>query len=55
MPANYDTILYEIEEDEGMTRVRLSQDNNSSKEQADRSKDNWEKMLAGLKDVVAKG
>jgi hypothetical protein len=33
-------------------RVSLSQDNNSSKEAAEHSQANWEKMLAGLKQVV---
>jgi hypothetical protein len=33
-------------------RVSLTQDNNSSEEAAEHSQANWEKMLAGLKQVV---
>jgi uncharacterized protein YndB with AHSA1/START domain len=51
-PENYHTIVYEIEQDADGTRVRLSQDNNSSEEAAERSRGNWEKMLSGLKEVV---
>jgi uncharacterized protein YndB with AHSA1/START domain len=51
-PENYHTVLYELEERDGTTRVSLSQDNNPSKEAAEHSRANWEKMLAGLKEVV---
>ena len=51
-PENYHTLVYELTENNGTTRVSLSQDNNSSEEAAEHSKSNWEKMLAGLKDVV---
>jgi uncharacterized protein YndB with AHSA1/START domain len=51
-PENYHTLLYELEEREGRTRVSLSQDNNASKEAAEHSQANWEKMLAGLKQVA---
>jgi uncharacterized protein YndB with AHSA1/START domain len=51
-PENYHTLLYELEEREGRTRVSLSQDNNDSEEAAEHSRANWEKMLAGLKQVV---
>jgi uncharacterized protein YndB with AHSA1/START domain len=51
-PENYHTLLYELEEGGGRTRVSLSQDNNPSKEAAEHSRANWEKMLAGLKQVV---
>jgi uncharacterized protein YndB with AHSA1/START domain len=51
-PENYHRVLYELEERGGKTRVSLSQDNNSSKEAAEHSQANWEKMLAGLKQVV---
>ena len=54
-PENYHTILYEIQQDDGKTHVRLSQDNNATKEQADHSKEAWEAMLSGLKDLVEKG
>jgi uncharacterized protein YndB with AHSA1/START domain len=52
VPANYHTLVYQLEERDGTTRVVLSQDNNSSEEAAEHSKANWEKMLAGLKEVA---
>jgi uncharacterized protein YndB with AHSA1/START domain len=51
-PENYHTVLYELEQHNDKTRVSLTQDNNSSEEAAEHSKANWEKMLAGLKQVV---
>ena len=51
-PENYHTLVYELEEHDGETRVSLSQDNNASEEAAEHSRANWEKMLAGLKQVV---
>jgi uncharacterized protein YndB with AHSA1/START domain len=51
-PENYHTLLYELEERGGRTRVSLSQDNNASKEAAEHSQANWEKMLAGLRQVA---
>ena len=51
-PENYHRVLYELEERDGKTRVSLSQDNNPSEEAAEHSRANWEKMLAGLKQVV---
>lgn len=52
VPENYHTLLYELEEHGGQTRVALSQDGNASQEEAEHSKSNWEKMLSGLKEVV---
>ena len=51
-PENYHTLVYELTENNGTTRVSLSQDNNPSAEAAEHSRENWEKMLAGLKKVV---
>jgi uncharacterized protein YndB with AHSA1/START domain len=51
-PENYHTLLYELEERGGKTHVSLSQDNNASKEAAEHSEANWERMLAGLKQVA---
>jgi hypothetical protein len=39
-------------EDKGEIVCLLSQDNNSTEEAAEHSQANWEKMLAGLKQVV---
>jgi uncharacterized protein YndB with AHSA1/START domain len=52
VPENYHTLVYELDERDGGTHVSLSQDNNSSEEAAEHSRANWEKMLAGLKQVV---
>jgi uncharacterized protein YndB with AHSA1/START domain len=52
VPENYHTVLYELEERDGTTEVSLTQDNNASEEAADHSRANWEKMLAGLKQLV---
>jgi uncharacterized protein YndB with AHSA1/START domain len=51
-PENYHTLLYELEERGEKTHLSLSQDNNASKEAAEHSQANWEKMLAGLKQVA---
>jgi uncharacterized protein YndB with AHSA1/START domain len=55
LPENYHTVTYEIEDREGSTHVRLSQDNNASAEAAEHSRANWEMVLAGLKEVVERG
>jgi len=52
LPENYHTILYELEEAGDGTKVTLSQDNNSSAEEAEHSRANWQQMLSGLKQVV---
>jgi uncharacterized protein YndB with AHSA1/START domain len=51
-PANYHTLTFELEAAGEGTRVALRQDNNSTAEAAEHSRDNWEQMLAGLKAVV---
>ncbi len=45
VPENYHTLTYELEGQDGHTRVSLSQDNNPSAEAAEHSRENWEKML----------
>ena len=53
VPDNYHTIVYELEPVAGgLTELTLRQDNNSSEDEAEHSRANWEKMLSGLKDVV---
>jgi uncharacterized protein YndB with AHSA1/START domain len=54
-PENYHTVTYELESRNGTTHVSLSQDNNSSPEAAEHSRENWEKMLSGLKAEVESG
>jgi Activator of Hsp90 ATPase homolog 1-like protein len=55
VPENYHTLVYELEERGGRTRVSLSQDKNPTEEAAEHSRGNWEQMLAGLKQVVESG
>lgn len=55
VPENYHTVLYELDQNGENTHVSLTQDNNSSAEAAEHSSSNWEKMLAGLKEVVEAG
>jgi uncharacterized protein YndB with AHSA1/START domain len=54
-PENYHTLTYELDERAGGTHVSLSQDNNGSKEEAERSTANWEMVLTGLKKTVEAG
>ena len=51
-PENYHTIVFELKDNDGKTRVSLSQDNNPTEEAAEHSRENWEKMLSALKEVV---
>ena len=51
-PENYHTLTYDLDERGGSTHVTLSQDNNSSEEEAERSTANWETVLTGLKKTV---
>ena len=49
VPENYHTLVYTLSEEDGSTRVELSQDNNGSEEEAQHSCEMWQQMLAGLK------
>ena len=51
-PANYHTLTYELEPVGDGTRLALRQDNNRTAEAAEHSRENWERMLSGLKAVV---
>jgi uncharacterized protein YndB with AHSA1/START domain len=55
VPANYHTLVYELEEQGDTTRLSVSQDNNASEEEAEHSKGTWTTMLTGLKEVVERG
>lgn len=55
IPENYHTLTYELEGAGDRTRVSLTQDNNSSPEEAEHSRRNWEMMLGRLKEVVESG
>ena len=51
-PENYHRVRYDLQPTNGGTSVRLTQDNNSSAEEAEHSGANWQMMLDGLKKVV---
>lgn len=52
-PENYHTVTYELAAVEGRTRLKLTQDNNSTQEEADRmARDNWSPVLAALKETA---
>ncbi len=51
-PANYHTLVYTLDEHEGTTTVELSQDNNSSDDEAEHSAQTWQQMLGSLKETV---
>jgi uncharacterized protein YndB with AHSA1/START domain len=54
-PENYHRVRYELQADDGRTRVRLTQDNSGSAEEAEHSSATWQAMLDGLKKVVEQG
>ena len=51
-PESYHTVTIELAEQDGQTRVSLSQDNNPTAEAREHSEKNWATMLDGLKKVV---
>lgn len=54
-PENYHTVTYELAEDGGKTTLTLTQDNNSTQEEARKmADDNWAPMLLGLKETAEK-
>lgn len=52
VPENYKTITTELYEENGVTTVTISQDNNETAESAKHSEGNWGMVLAGLKKLV---
>jgi uncharacterized protein YndB with AHSA1/START domain len=51
-PENYHELTYELSETSGHTKIVFTQDNNPDEESAKHSKENWDTMLQGLKQVV---
>lgn len=52
-PDNYHTVTYELVAQDGMTVLTVKQDNNPSREAADRmAENNWGPVLEGLKLVA---
>lgn len=52
VPENYHTVTVQLAEDEGGTRISLSQDNNATEQTREHSEKNWNMALAGLKKAV---
>lgn len=54
-PENYHTVTYELAGDDGNTTLTLRQDNNPTKEEAEKmAKDNWGPVLQALKETAEK-
>lgn len=51
-PGNYMTVTYELSEKGGVTKLKLVQDNNPTKEGADHSEQNWKAVFGKLKSLV---
>jgi uncharacterized protein YndB with AHSA1/START domain len=54
-PENYHTLTYDLEPRGGGTHLSLSQDNNADADEAQRSRANWDMVLAGIKQLVERG
>lgn len=52
LPENYHALRYELAPRGDGTHLSLSQDHNSSEDEAARARDTWSMMLAGLKEFV---
>jgi uncharacterized protein YndB with AHSA1/START domain len=52
IPENYKTVRYELASEDGGTRLSVSQDNNSSEEEAAHSEQNWKMVLDGIKKLL---
>jgi uncharacterized protein YndB with AHSA1/START domain len=52
-PENYHTVAYVLVEEDGKTRLTLTQDNNATQEEADKmAEDSWGPVLEALKRVA---
>lgn len=52
IPANYHTLTYRLTTHGTGTRLSLSQDHNADEDERRHSQENWQAMLAALKDTV---
>lgn len=55
VPENYHTLTWILEDAGGMTHLTLSQDNNSSAEEAEHSKGMWDSLVADVKVIAEQG
>jgi uncharacterized protein YndB with AHSA1/START domain len=52
IPENYKTVRYELSAAGDKTNLVITQDNNSTQEEADHSERNWKMVLDGIKKLV---
>jgi len=52
VPENYHTLTYELDGDGTTTHLKLTQDNNSSEDEAEHSRGMWEMLLAKVKETA---
>jgi uncharacterized protein YndB with AHSA1/START domain len=52
IPENYKTVRYELSSEGQETKLTLTQDNNSSEEEARHSEQNWKMVLGGIKRLL---
>jgi len=53
-PENYKKVTYELMEENGNTKLILTQNNNPTEEDKNHSEQNWETVLEGLKKLLEK-
>jgi hypothetical protein len=51
-PENYHTVAYRLTERDGKTEITITQDHNASEEEKAHSEQNWQQVLAGLKNLL---
>jgi uncharacterized protein YndB with AHSA1/START domain len=54
-PENYHTLTWTLQDQDGRTRLALSQDNNPSAEAAEHSKGMWDRLVADVKKIAERG
>jgi hypothetical protein len=52
LPENYKTVQYELANEGSATRLTITQDNNSSAEEAEHLTQNWTMVLEGIKKLL---
>ena len=52
LPENYQTVRYELLNENGGTRLNVIQDNNDTQESAQHSAQNWQMVLDGMKKLI---
>jgi uncharacterized protein YndB with AHSA1/START domain len=52
VPENYNVVTYEVTQQDGVTRVKVIQENNPDQNMVDESTKTWATMLENLKSVV---